>query len=100
MAWSDAARRASALVRAARKKATYREGYRVYHTGNVGGKLVNTDRPSLARRIRAMRRGEAAPSTQVLSAARVSTDFRNYKRTGRASTRLKKAMSDSVNRRY
>jgi hypothetical protein len=93
MAWSDAARKAALEVRRARSKGDYNQGYRTYHTGNVGGKLFKTDRPSLAFKIRAMRRGAMIVNPQLLATARVSTDFRNYRKTGRMSPRLKTAMS-------
>lgn len=86
MAWSDAARKAAADIRHAH--ALFRQHgspdrYRnMYHTGNVGGKIVDTSRAGLAKTIRQARSTGRLPVKAVALAgiARQSTEYRNARR--------------------
>lgn len=100
MAWSDAARRAALLVRQSRKHSDYVKGYQTYHTGNIGGRKISTERGHIALYIRQARSGRSSFSLseteRLVGAARVSTDFRNMRRTGKAVPRLARAINKSV----
>lgn len=83
MAWSDAARRAAAMVRAMRKLAKRTpEAKRSYHTANVGGRVIDVSRQGLGRRIRAMRKGLIDPDQRILNIARVSQGYKRASRRG------------------
>lgn len=108
MAWSDAARRAAALVRQAHTAAkrlkpgspVLHQLTDVYHTGRGG---VPTERIHIARALKKMRAGIIPPSARTAGVATVSTRFRNAKRRGRAlylSRRRDQFYEDSIKAGY